>query len=222
MRVHDLGSLKMEVPMSDREYRVVPLDHGEVRTVKDEEGRVGIKGSAAVFRSVTDLGPFTEEIAPGAFDNALKDGDVRGLFNHDSNFVLGRTKSGTMSLKATNDSLDYDIPELPKSRTDVAESIERGDVDGNSFSFSVRKDEWTRNDNGKDHRVIVEIDTLYDVGPVTFPAYADTSVAMRSRDRAIRAGDLPEPDAQRKEAEAEKAHAIELARAKLDALNVTL
>lgn len=167
------------------ERRVVPVTMGEVRASADEDGKVGITGIAAVFDQRTDLGPFEEEIRQGAFTDALKTSDVRGLFNHDPNFVLGRTKSDTMSVAETDDGLTYDIPDLPMSRSDVAEAITRGDVDGNSFSFTVRRDEWiTARDEGKDLRIIHEIEEVFDVGPVTFPAYTDTSVALRSRDAA--------------------------------------
>jgi hypothetical protein len=170
--------------MSNVERRVVPVSAGEVRA-KREDGKVGIGGMAAVFNSRTDLGPFEEEIREGAFTKALKRSDPRSLFNHDPNFVLGRVKSGTLTVRATEDGLSYEVPELPQARMDVAEMIERGDVDGNSFSFTVKTDEWTRREDGKDLRTIIEIDELYDVGPVTFPAYTDTSVALRSRDRAL-------------------------------------
>lgn len=136
-------------------------------------------GYAAVFGVRTDLGPFTEEIAPGAFRKVLsEDPDVVALFNHDANFPLGRVSAGTLKLEEDEHGLRYEVPQLPKSRVDLLEAIERRDVQGNSFSFLVGKDEWLEGE--KPHRRILEVSFLRDVGPVTFPAYPDTTLALRS------------------------------------------
>jgi HK97 family phage prohead protease len=129
------------------------------------------------------LGGFTEEIAPGAFDSALKKSDIRGLFNHDPNYPLGRS-GRTMKVWASKEGLEYDIPQLPAARADVMEAIERGDVDGNSFSFTVEADEWGTRD-GRPHRTITAFRELFDVGPVTFPAYSQTTVSARAEQRAL-------------------------------------
>lgn len=173
----------------EKEVRFVPLDGIEIRT--DETGEVrGITGTAAVFDSSTVIcGMFEERIAPGAFDDVLKEAqDVRGLYNHDPNYVLGRTSSGTMSIRATKAALEYDIPELPRARADVLESIQRGDVTGNSFSFVIERDEdeeWLNRDEDKmlPLRVIKRVGKLLDVGPVTYPAYTDTQVSARAEQR---------------------------------------
>lgn len=179
----------------DREQRFIPIDGLEIRASAEGDGPGGIAGSAALFRTETDLGSFTEEIAEGAFDDVM-DGDTRGLFNHDPNFVLGRTKSGTLELRATDDALEYEIPSLPKSRADVLEAIERGDVTGNSFAFTVAEETWIEEDEKRDkpHRIIQRVGTLYDVGPVTFPAYEETVVSARAEQRAAEARKQPEPE----------------------------
>lgn len=171
----------------EREVRFIPLDGIELR--KDEKGEVrGIKGSAAVFNQSTIIGGrFEERIAEGAFDDVLLD-DVRGLFNHDPNYVLGRNGK-TMTLRADEQGLHYDIPDLPASRADVLEAIKRGDVTGNSFSFAIGKDEdeqWEdRSKDGKlPLRTIKRFSRLFDVGPVTFPAYEETKVSARSLEKA--------------------------------------
>jgi len=112
-------------------------------------------------------------------------GDVRGLFNHDPNYPLGRTTAGTMRLSVRKDGLNYEIPDMPKARADVLEAIQRGDVSGNSFAFSVAEEVWVEEDENrtKPHRIIQRVGTLYDVGPVTFPAYEDTAVSARSLDK---------------------------------------
>jgi HK97 family phage prohead protease len=169
----------------ERERRFIPIASGEVRA---KAGRKGIRGSAILADTVTDLSGFTEDIAPEAITDAINQGwDIRGLFNHSPDFPLGRTKSGTMTVSATagGKSFDYDIPQMPRSRGDVMEAIERGDVSGNSFSFSVPADGETWNEDGaKPHRRITRFSMIYDLGPVTFPAYEDTTVSTRAEHRA--------------------------------------
>lgn len=163
------------------ERRFIPRAAGEVRAEKRENGRVGIHGVAAVVESLSEeLWGFREKIAPGAFDAALGRSDVRGLFNHDPNMILGREKAGTMRLWVDTSGLRYEIPELPESRADVAEAIQRGDVDGNSFAFTVERDEWEYHDDGRATRTILEFGELFDVGPVTYPAYPATKVSARA------------------------------------------
>lgn len=163
-------------------------------TVEIREGDGGdagttISGVAAVFDSLSEnLGGFREQIKPGAFDKTdMK--DVRGLFNHDSNFVLGRTLSKTVRLKQTKRGLEYEI-DLPDTRTIrdlVLAPIKRGDIDQSSFGFIVGpgNDSWDEDSEGRLVRTIHAFDSLFDVSPVTFPAYAEASVGVRSRDLFI-------------------------------------
>jgi uncharacterized protein len=146
----------------------------------------GLEGVSAVYNQEYDNGWFIETMAPGAFSRALAENqDVRCLFNHDPNNVLGRTKSGTLRLADAADGLHYDC-DMDETRiaADVRSMIERGDVDGCSISFVVRKDSWRDvfDDKGnftQSYRTIEDVD-LYDVGPVTYPAYTQTSVGARS------------------------------------------
>lgn len=161
------------------ERRFIP--RGEVRAAAGENGKVGIAGTTAVVESLSEeIFGFREKIAPGAFDKALETSDIRGLFNHDPSMILGRVKSGTMRVWVDTDGLRYEIPELPATRADVAEAIQRGDVDGNSFSFTVEKDEWEYKEDGKAIRTITQFGELFDVGPVTYPAYPATTVSARA------------------------------------------
>lgn len=137
-------------------------------------------GYAAKYeRYSEDLGYFREKIAPGAFDKALKTCDVRALFNHDPNFLLGRMSAGT--LRCTTDEVglrvEIDLPDTNVGR-DVAESIRRRDLAGQSFSFTASIVQWDFSGDVA-VRTLIELDQLFDIGPVTFPAYTDTSVAMR-------------------------------------------
>lgn len=132
-----------------------------------------------------DGGPI-ERILPGAFDN-LSENDVRGLFNHDKSRVLGRVASGTMSLTVDSVGLRYDITLADtEADRDLAVKIERGDIDGSSFAFIATEIVWRdekRDGTSREFREIAAAD-VFDVGPVTYPAYAGTSsdVARRSLD----------------------------------------
>ena len=105
--------------------------------------------------------------------------DVRALLNHDPNFVLGRTKAGTLTLREDARGLHYtnDLPDTQTGR-DLMTSIKRGDITGSSFAFVVKQDKWTQADTG-DIREILDVN-LFDVSPVTYPANEATSVGMRS------------------------------------------
>jgi len=161
------------------ERRFVTGQPVELRTVAD---RPFFMGYAAVFNSLSeDLGGFVEKIAPGAFDDVLSD-DVRALWNHDPNHVLGRTVSGTLRLKSDKEGLFYEIdpPDTQMAR-DLQSSIKRGDVDQSSFGFNVAAEGevWTRDETGVVTRTITKIGRLYDVSPVTYPAYPETKAQAR-------------------------------------------
>ena len=163
------------------EYRIFK---SEVRASKGDKPQ--ISGYAAVFNTQTDLGYIREKIAPGAFKNAIAENqDVKCLFNHDPNKVLGRTKSGTLRLSEDNTGLKYecDIDPTTSIGKDVHAHISRGDVDQCSFGFIVRKESM---DHSGDMpvRTIEECD-LFDVSPVTYPAYPTTSVEARSNSAAL-------------------------------------
>lgn len=139
-----------------------------------------IEGYAALYNSRTDLGYMFEEIAPGAFDDVLGD-DVRCLFNHDPNQILARTVNGTLSLSVDATGLKYAYTTPNRSYAkDLQNAIESGDVSESSFGFRVKEAEWLELEGGAMVRRITKVEMLYDVSPVTYPAYKDTSVAQRS------------------------------------------
>lgn len=153
----------------------------ELRAMDKEEKRT-VRGYAATFESRSgDLGGFIESIDRDAFSETDMD-DVRALFNHDSNFVLGRTKSGTLRLMVDENGLAYeiDMPDTQLGR-DMYESIKRGDISQSSFAFTIEDDEY-RKEGDTVYRTIKKIKKLYDVAPVTFPAYESTSVQARKID----------------------------------------
>lgn len=152
----------------------------------DEDGSpVGITGHAAVFNKLSvDLFGFREIIAPGAFANAIKEkDDVRALWNHDSNLVLGRTTSDTLKLSEDKTGLrmEINLEGAPDHVRDLTKSIKRGDVSQASFGFRLRGkgDKWAEDDDGNMIRTLLDL-RLFDVSPVAYPAYPDTDVAMRS------------------------------------------
>lgn len=146
----------------------------EIR-VHTDGGQQKITGYAAVFDSLSeDLGGFRETIKPGTFSRALTEKqDVRGLVDHDSSKIIGRTEAGTMTLIEDDRGLKYeiDVADTTAGR-DIVESIKRGDVSGSSFAFSVVADSW-RTEDGEEIRELTDVD-LFDVGPVAFPAYPAT------------------------------------------------
>jgi hypothetical protein len=156
----------------------------ERRFFKAAEVRVsasgGIAGYAAVFDQLSeDLGGFREKILPGAFSRCLgSDPDVRCLFNHNADIVLGRTKAGTLRLSEDRTGLyfDCDLPDTQAGR-DVRASVKRGDITQCSFGFQTIGQNWK--DNGT-MRELTDVE-LFDVSPVTYPAYSQTSVSARQQ-----------------------------------------
>lgn len=153
------------------------------------DGSRVLVGYAAVFYRDGDPGTeyalwrgAVERVAPTAFDRALsRPDDVRGTVNHSPQHILGRTASGTMRLSKDARGLRYeiDIPDTQAGR-DIDESVSRGDVTGSSFSFAVDGELWQRDDeNNREIRILTDV-RLYDVGPVTFPAYEGTSAGVRA------------------------------------------
>jgi HK97 family phage prohead protease len=139
-----------------------------------------LEGHAAVFNERTDIGPFLEEILPGAFSTTIKEDDIVCLWNHNSDYVLARTGSGTLKLAEDWKGLQVIInpPDTQWGR-DLVVSIERGDIHKMSFSFKAQDEEWIR--GKKDLRRLKRI-KLFDVSPVTFPAYEGTDIAIRSHE----------------------------------------
>jgi uncharacterized protein len=142
-----------------------------------------MQGHAAVFGQVADLGWMKETIEPGAFKSSIKKDDVRALFNHDPNFVLGRSTSGTLKMSEDDIGLKISIdPPDTQFARDLAVSIERGDINQMSFAFQVQEEEWQRGEGKEPDRRILKKVKLFDVSPVTYPAYEGTDIAMRSHD----------------------------------------
>lgn len=154
----------------------------EIRAAGDV-GKVA-RGYAALFNSETNIGGyFREVIAPGAFADAIKSSDVRALIDHDTGRVIGRTTAGTLRLSedSTGLAVEIDLPDTSDGR-DLAVQLERGDISGMSFGFRVTHDEW--DETGDIPKRTIHAVELFEVSVVAFPAYDDTSIALRSLDAA--------------------------------------
>jgi hypothetical protein len=167
--------------MSDREMRCYS---GEVRAEQQENQPTRIVGYGSVFNIRSEpLWGFREIIKPGAFDDVLND-DVRGLFNHDPNFILGRSTAGTLKVSVDERGLQYDIqaPDTQTIRDLVLAPMQRGDINQSSFAFRVARDgdHWYEDEEGVVIREINKFSRLYDVSPVTYPAYQAADSTVRS------------------------------------------
>jgi len=159
------------------ERRYVPMD---LRAAEDDED-TKITGYAAVFDKESEPLFFgmKERVRQGAFSESIERDDIRALWNHNPNYVLGRNKSGTLSLEEDDEGLyvEIDPPDTQWARDAVA-SIERGDVDQMSIGFQIINEERERGEDDEVTYILTEV-KLFDVSPVTFPAYPDTSVGVR-------------------------------------------
>ena len=170
--------------MENKDY-IKKVDKGERRFLDIEfrakEDSRTIEGYAIVFNKDSEnLGGFIERIDPKAVEGRLND-DVVALLNHDQNFVLARN-GVTMDLELDEYGLKYrfDAPNT-SAGNDLLENVRLGNIRKSSFAFTVDQDEWDLRDSEPDVRTIKRIKRLYDVSPVTYPAYPDTTVAQTSR-----------------------------------------
>ena len=148
-------------------------------------GEHRLVGHAAVFNEYTEINWFEEKVLRGAFSKSIKNDDIRALFNHDPNYILGRYKSGrannTLSLSEDAEGLGIDIimPDTQFAR-DLTVLIQRGDISQMSFSFHTIEERWEPAKNGeKTKRDLIAV-RVFDVSPVTYPCYQNTDVAVRS------------------------------------------
>jgi len=194
----------MKPTLPNRESRFLSASV-ELRAAAETEKPPIVRGYAAKFNSRSEnLGgsshQFFEIIQPGAFDDVLND-DVRALLNHESSAILARSKNGEGSLKIGTDETglwyEFEAPDTQIGR-DLVTSLKRGDIDQSSFSFTVEKEgeSWESKQDGDGPmvhvRTIKKVARLYDVSPVTYPAYPDATVALRSLEEFTKAETPPE------------------------------
>lgn len=196
---------KRAVPTSlGPERRYVALDSVEMRA-DDGAGKLMFSGHAAVFGSRTWIGPkkwgFWEEIRPGAFAKTIGEADVRMLKNHDPNFELARNtiawgNPGALRLSEDSIGLVDEAEWIPTTYArDLAISIRSGVLSQQSFGFLPIKEEWSTDENENDVRTLIECQ-LFDVSPVTFPAFTETDASLRAAQLGLllEAAELPDTD----------------------------
>lgn len=166
------------------EKRELPQSTIEIREAED--GQRSITGYAVKWEMKSHtmgfFSRFKEQFKKGAFTESLNKEDQRALWSHDTSKVLGRTKNGTLRLYEDDIGLRFEL-DLPNTTlgNDAYETIKRGDVDGVSFGFRMRKQEWDEADPDNIIRTISQAD-LFEISPVGFPAYPDSQVSARSED----------------------------------------
>lgn len=171
----------------------------ELRKKEGEADSRTIRGYAAVYnKDSQDFGYFIERVAPGAFQDAMND-DVVALFNHDPNLPLARSGAGlTIGSDDTGLYYEFDAPNTTIGN-DLLANVRSGVIKQSSFAFTVKEEKWEDRGKGKPAiRTITKVERLYDVSPVTYPAYPDTTVASRSYKQIISSNkeDLAEMDAE--------------------------
>lgn len=169
--------------ISPVEIRAVPEGSDETKT---------IQGYAAKYNAESQIlrdwwgDEFVEVIAEGAFDNAIAKNNIRALYNHNTDHILGTTKNNTLRLRSDSTGLHFEI-DLPNTQigNDLYESVRRGDIEGNSFGFVCINDKLSEIEkDGKKiiKRTLLECD-IYEISPTAFPAYEDTEVDCRSLEK---------------------------------------
>ena len=189
----------------------------ESRVEETEDKRDVVVGYGSIFNSRSEnLGGFYEYISPSAItQETIDNSDVRALINHDESLILARSTSGTLNLNVDEKGLKYefDIPETSYGK-DLAINMKNGNITQSSFAFTVAEngDEWSTDEDGNDVRTITKIDKLYDVSPVTYPAYrmAESDLVIAQRGLACY------KETQRKEDEEKDLVARSLAKLKIE------
>jgi len=214
--IEDAGKEAPELSRSAGQIERRTVQRADLR-IMAQAGQTRIQGYGALFGVLSeDLGWFLEMIEEGAFAECLSHKpDIRCLWQHDPSYVFGRTVNNTLQISEDERGLWYDC--LPPETTwakDAVETIRRGDVNQSSFAFMSVDERWEKKD-GQMVRIITRAE-VFDVSPVTYPAYSDTVVGVRAvwqaagrdpgrmiemMDRALRAGaDIPLPDVKMRQA----------------------
>lgn len=166
------------------ERRILQLTNVEVRAAAGDAPSL-IRGYAAVFNqlSVMLYGQFREKIQPGTFAQTIVENDIRCLWNHNDDLVLGRNQNGTLRLSEDANGLFMEVePPNTQAGRDALTLIQRGDVNQQSFMFDVLDDDWMIDDNEQVIRTLKKV-RLYEVSPVTFPAWPQTSAEARGENK---------------------------------------
>ena len=162
-----------------KELRYIPFEF----ELREDGDQPSLEGYASVFNQEAEIyGLWREAVAPGTFKKTVQESDIRALWNHNTDLVLGRNKAKTLQLSEDKHGLKVTItPPDTQAGRDAVTSIKRGDVSQMSIAFDVVKQEWLYPQDRKELplRTIREA-RLYEVSPVTFPAFEGTSISARS------------------------------------------
>lgn len=169
-------------PLEQRSYTF------EVRAEENENGNI-ITGRPIVYDSVTDMGYFDEVIERGALA-ATDLTDVRFLVNHDiSKIPLARSRrnngNSTMQLSVDDFGMSIRVTLDTENNTEsraLYSAVQRGDISGMSFMFSINSQEWDNLESDHPTRRIKEIGSVVEVSAVTFPAYESTEINARGKE----------------------------------------
>jgi HK97 family phage prohead protease len=169
--------------LEQKELRQIDVESVEVREL-GEDNQYVIEGYVAKFNSRSRFMGFYEEIKDGAFNRTLADGhNIFSMFAHDSDKILGSTKSGSLTLSVDSIGLRFTLrinPEVSYAK-DVYHLVKDGDVDGCSFGFIARDDEWSMLEDGTEIRYLKDIE-LIECTITPFPAYMASEATCRSYD----------------------------------------
>ena len=160
------------------------IDVGKFQT-REENGKRFLDGYYAVFDQLYEVCPgWIETVAPGAFSRTLREGkDVKVLWNHNTDLVLGSTENGTAHLSEDDVGLHgpVEINEEDQDAKNAIARVARRDVRGCSFGFEIRGMEESWDENGTYRTRLTDVE-LFEVSPCTFPAYAQTSITARAKE----------------------------------------
>lgn len=170
--------------MNDLEHRTMQMSGMKIR---EENGKRRLEGYFSVFDQPYEVWPgWIETIAPGAFSRALASGqDVKVLWNHNADIVLGSTGNKTADLREDQRGLfgGVEINEQDQDAKNAYARVDRGDVNGCSFGFEISRMEESWDEDGTYRTRILEVSPLYEVSPCTFPAYTQTSITSRAQEQ---------------------------------------
>lgn len=178
--------------INDIERRVQALNEEqpiELRAGESDQEEPKVVGYGIVYGRKTELWPgFTERIKEGAFSGSLAgEREIKSFFNHDAGQVLSTTKSDpALKLVENKTGIRFESPIPPTSYgNDLKVNLNRGNVRGSSFAFTVEEDDWQEDKSGNIHREVIK-GTLYEIGPVTNPAYSSSSASLRGLEGAVK------------------------------------
>ena len=166
----------------NKEFRKLVIESIETRAINEENNDMIIEGYIAKFNVLSQFMGFYEQIFPDAFTNTLADGhNIFALYNHDTDKILGSTKTGTLQLDVDNIGLHFILilnPNISYSK-DMYELVKSGEIEGCSFGFCCNDDSVVRQDDNSMLRTLLDVE-LIEVTITPYPAYLDTEANTRS------------------------------------------